>query len=50
MATSKWLERGKTTGTLKWNGNIEDLKKFCQETFKIELNWTRGDGRFTVKR
>ena len=46
MAFSKLLAQGKSAGSLKWTGNSDELKKFCEESLKIdELQWTRSDGR-----
>lgn len=45
MTSSKWLAEGKTAGSLKWNGNIDELKKFCKEALEVdELYWARNDG------
>ena len=46
MASSKLLTQGKSAGSLKWTGSSDELKKFCEESLKIdELQWTRSDGR-----
>ena len=46
MASSNFLTQGKSAGSLKWTGNVEELKKFCEEILMIgEMQWTRSDGR-----
>ena len=46
MASSNFLTQGKSAGSLKWTGNFDELKKFCEEILMIdEMQWTRSDGR-----
>ena len=45
MVSTVFLTEGRTTGSLKWNGNVNELKVFIEELVEINgSQWTRSDG------